>query len=280
MQLNLLSNKTIHSALTNLGPDSVVIDLSQEIANGMPVFFQHIPYNLTLNRRHSDPHAKPRDNDSSFVNEVITTSAHVGTHIDALGHFSANQCVHGGKPAQSIESRDGLTSLDATEISPIFSRAILLDIPKVKGVDVLEPAYEITIDDVKAGLELANTTVQKGDAILFRTGWAKYWALDQDLYAGYLGGMPGPAIPAANWLLEQGANLMGSDTPAFECLPSPYGSVHALLLVDNAVHIIENLNLESAAQNNHLVFVLCATPLPLKGSSASPLRALAITYGK
>lgn len=276
--MNLMGSKSIYEAFSVIGPNSTVLDLSQEIANGMPVFFQHIPYNLTLNRRHSDPHSTPRTNDSSFVNEVITTSAHVGTHIDALGHFSANQCVHGGLAAQSIESRDGLTSLDATEIKPIFCRAILLDISRVKAVDVLEPAYEITVEDVKAALKLANTEVKAGDAILFRTGWAKYWDTDQSLYAGYKGGMPGPALPAANWLLQRGASLMGSDTPGFECLPSPNGSVHALLLVENAVHIIENLNLELAAKNNNLEFVLCALPLPLKGSSASPLRAIAITY--
>ena len=53
----------------------------------MPVYTPHVPYSLALHRRHGDPHPAKRRDGSSFANEIIITSGHSGTHIDALGHL-------------------------------------------------------------------------------------------------------------------------------------------------------------------------------------------------
>lgn len=88
--------------------------------------------------------------------------------------------------------------------------------------------------------------------------------------------MPGPGETATRWLVSHGATLLGSDTPGFECLPTPGVSVHALLLVDEGIHIMENLNLDEIARLRRPRVIFVALPLRLVGSTGSPIRPIAI----
>lgn len=261
--------------LSSLAPGARVYELSHAMASSMPVYHQHVPYSLALHRRHGDPHPIPRADGSSFSNEIIVTSGHSGTHIDALGHFSRNGCVHGGVRVSEIETRDGYRTHNAAEIPPIIQRAVILDVAAAKGVDVLAPREEISIADLQAALARTGASIRPGDAVLIRTGWAKHWT-DAELFIGKRGGMPGPGEQGARWLVDQGATLVGSDTPGFECLPTPGRSVHAMLLVDEGIHIIENLDLEKIAEAGKSSVVLVALPLRMTGSTGSPIRPIAI----
>jgi kynurenine formamidase len=250
-------------------------ELSHVMAPSMPVYHQHIPFSLALHRRHGDPHPAKRADGSSFANEVIVTSGHSGTHIDALGHFSRNGCLHGGVKVQDVETRDGYRDLSAAEIPPIIQSAVILDVARAKGVDCLNPAEEVSVADMEKALTVNGGVIQAGDAVLLRTGWTKHWQ-DAETFNGRRGGMPGPGEKAVRWLIDRGATLMGSDTPGFECLPTPGVSVHAILLVDEGIHIIENLNLEEVALQRHARVLLVALPLRLSGSTGSPIRPIAI----
>ncbi len=252
-----------------------VYELSHAMAPSMPVYHQHIPYSLALHRRHGDPHAVKRKDGSSFANEVIVTSGHSGTHIDALGHFSRNGCLHGGIKVSDVETRDGYRELNAADIPPIFQSAVVIDIPAAKRVDCLAPGEEISVSDIEKTLALTGVEIAAGDAALIRTGWSKHWS-DAETFIGRRGGMPGPGENAARWLVSRGVTLVGSDTPGFECLPPPGLSVHAIMLVDEGIHIMENLNLEEIvlARRPRVLFV--ALPLRLAGSTGSPIRPIAI----
>jgi kynurenine formamidase len=252
-----------------------VYELSHAMAPSMPVYHQHIPYSLALHRRHGDPHPQKRQDGSSFANEVIVTSGHSGTHIDALGHFSRNGCLHGGIKVSEVETRDGYRQLNAADIPPILQNAVVLDAAGAKGVDCLKPAEEISVEEIEKALDYAKAEIRPGDAVLIRTGWAKHWS-DPELFIGRKGGMPGPGEKAARWLVEHGATLVGSDTPGFECLPTPGVSVHAIMLVDQGIHIMENLNLEEIAPLRLSRVLFIALPLRLAGSTGSPIRPIAI----
>ncbi|MFZ5733304.1 MAG: cyclase family protein [Pseudomonadota bacterium] len=258
-----------------VGAGAKVYELSHAMAPSMPVYHQHIPFSLALHRRHGDPHPSPRVDGSSFANEVIVTSGHSGTHIDALGHFSRNGCLHGGVKVSDVETRDGYRELNAADIPPILQRAVVIDVAGAKGVDCLKPAEEISVDDLKRALDHSKSEIKPGDAVLVRTGWAKHWT-DNETFIGRKGGMPGPGEQGARWLVERGARLVGSDTPGFECLPTPGVSVHAIMLVDEGIHIIENLNLEDIAKQRKPHVLFMALPLRLSGSTGSPIRPVAI----
>jgi len=252
-----------------------IYELSHAMAPSMPVYHQHIPYSLALHRRHGDPHAVERKDGSSFANEVIVTSGHSGTHIDALGHFSRNGCLHGGIKVSDIETRDGYRELNAADIPPIFQSAVVVDVAAARGVDCLGPAEEVSVSDIEKALAISGGEIRTGDALLIRTGWSKHWS-DAETFIGRRGGMPGPGEKAARWLVSRGVTLVGSDTPGFECLPPPALSVHAIMLVDEGIHIMENLNLEEIALTRSPRILFVALPLRLAGSTGSPIRPIAI----
>jgi kynurenine formamidase len=250
-------------------------DLSHAIAPGIPVYGPHAPYTITPHRRHADPHATPRAGASSFANEVLVTSSHIATHVDAIGHFSRDGLVRGGCPAEDIETHAGLTRLDATEIAPYWRRGVLLDVPSFRGVSALGGAEAITADELVAVADAQGVAVRAGDVVLVRTGWAQHWS-DPVRFNNVGGGYPGPDDSAAHWLVGQDVHSVGSDTAAFECIPSPGDSVHAILLVDHGVHIIENLNLEQLASEAVHEFLFVALPLRIAGATGSPLRPIAM----
>jgi kynurenine formamidase len=261
--------------LAAIAEGAKVYELSHAMAPSMPVYHQHVPYSLALHRRHGDPHPVKRKDGSSFANEIIVTSGHSGTHIDALGHFSRNGCLHGGIKVSEIETRDGYRELNAADIPPILQSAVVLDIAAAKGVDCMQPAEEILVSDIEKALALTGAEVRAGDAVLIRTGWSKHWS-DAASFNGLRGGMPGPGEKAARWLVSHGVTLVGSDTPGFECLPPPGPSVHAIMLVDEGIHIMENLNLEDIAPTRSPRILFVALPLRLAGSTGSPIRPIAI----
>ena len=141
--------------LSSVAAGAQLYELSHAMAPSMPVYHQHIPFSLALHRRHGDPHPAKREDGSSFANEVIVTSGHSGTHIDALGHFSRNGCLHGGIHVADVETRDGYREHSVADIPPILQGAVVLDVAAAKGVDCLAPAQEITVADVEAALALS-----------------------------------------------------------------------------------------------------------------------------
>ncbi len=56
----------------------------------------------------------------------------------------------------------------------IFTRGILVDMPRLKGVPYLEPGTRIYVDDLEAWEKKAGVKVSAGDALFVRTGrWTR-----------------------------------------------------------------------------------------------------------
>ena len=89
-------------------------------------------------------------------------------------------------------------------------------------------------------------------------------------------GCPGLDGDGARWLLARGVRLTGNDTAYFEVYPRGQDNVHALLIADHGVQIIENLNLERLAADRVHQFLFVALPLPLVGATGSPIRPVAV----
>jgi len=120
-------------------------ELSHAMAPSMPVYHQHIPFSLALHRRHGDPHPVKREDGSSFANEVIVTSGHSGTHIDALGHFSRNGCLHGGRDVSEVETRDGMRELNAADIPPSLQPAVVLDVAAARNAGATDADVQLAV---------------------------------------------------------------------------------------------------------------------------------------
>jgi parallel beta-helix repeat protein len=86
---------------------------------------------------------------------------------------------------------------------------------------------------------------------------------------------PGPGIEGARWLSSRQVFAVGSDTVVFEKTPNPAMPVHAHLLVESGIHIIEVVNLEELARESVHEFVFVAAPMNIRGATGAPLRPLA-----
>ena len=152
---------------------------------------------------------------------------------------------------------------------------MLIDIARAQGVDVLPGDFVVTPEH----LESAGADIRPGDVVLLRTGWARYWDDPRQFVTAGSGSQvvgPGPERPAAEWLSERRVFAAGSDTIAFEHMPSPQMAVHVHLLVERGIHIIENLNLDQMARDQVHEFLFIAAPLKIRGGTGSPIRPLAI----
>ncbi len=249
-----------------------VYDLAQPYFVGMPHHPSHPPYLFSLVKKHGDFVSPVR---GSSASEAIALGGHVGTHVDALCHFSRDGKLHDGASAADVQSyAKGLERLSVDAMPPLIGRGILLDIPPLAGEEILPPDFTVTPEHLDAACLLQQVTVQPGDIVLIRTGWARYWS-DAARYIHEVRG-PGPEEPAARWLGSRGVIAAGSDTVAFERVPNPNMPVHLHLLVERGIYIIEALNLEQLAAEKVFEFLFLAAPLKLTGGTGSPIRPLAL----
>lgn len=183
-----------------------------------------------------------------FVDEIIHFWPGVGTHIDGFGHVARGESFYNGNPLPSVVAHDGLRKFGVEGIPPIVTRAVLFDVPALKGVDVLEPGYAITEADLREVQERAGVRFEAGDAALVRTGWIRNWAAGGPKYTE---SNPGLGKAAARYLAEAGAVLVASDQGQSEVLPfedeNECFPVHQILLVDYGVYQIQNISLEEMA---------------------------------
>ena len=191
-------------------------------------------------------------------------SGHTGTHIDALNHFSCMGKFFDGHEIQSVQSYGGgVRHLAVDSIEPIARRAVLLDIACEQKVSALEPDAVITAEQ----LDACNADIHPGDIVLIRTGWGQLFR-DPAKYASALK-MPGVELDGAKWLSERKPFAVGSDTLAFEHMPSPKMAVHIHLLVETGIHIIENLNLETLSRDKVREFFFVGAPLKIEGGTGA-----------
>jgi kynurenine formamidase len=201
--------------------------------------------------------------------DAIALGTHVGTHIDALSHFSCNGVCFGGR-AVDHSFEHGMTELGVDQIAPIVRRGVLLDVAGTQSVDALPPDFEITPHHLERARKV---DIHPGDVALIRTGWARFFA-DARRYINQTV-CPGPAIEGARWLSSLGIFAAGSDTVAFEKSPDSAMPVHMHLLVESGIHIIEVLNLEEMARDGVSEFLFVAAPMNIRGATGAPVRPLA-----
>ncbi|WAH37130.1 cyclase family protein [Alicyclobacillus dauci] len=257
---------------------SKIYELGHSLERDMPVYPAHPPFFMTLNNRHGDIEL---DCGYGSSNELVVMSGHHSTHIDALAHVSDYGKLYGGLEASDVQRGEhfkrGFRSLGVETIPPIFKRGIMLDIPRLRGKDVLDPAEAITAEDLERAATQQRVSIQPGDCVLIRTGWGRYWN-DAPTFNGGRGGVPGPDIGAAEWLAKHQVFLTGADTVAYERrAPEIEGlPIHQFLIAKNGIYLIECLNLEELASAQVDEFLFVSLPLRLTGATGSPIRPVAI----
>ncbi len=99
------------------------------------------------------------------------------THLDALAHINDNGTFYNGykpDPAEVQKANRHFKNSIHNLKSGIFTRGVLIDIPRLKGVPYLEQGTPIYVEDLEAWEKQAGVKVGPGDALFVRTGvWAR-----------------------------------------------------------------------------------------------------------
>jgi kynurenine formamidase len=205
------------------------------------------------------------------------------THLDSLAHINENGVFYNGytPDADSVmKNRHSKNSIHNVK-NGIFTRGILIDIPRLKGVPYLEPGTPIYVEDLEAWEKRAGVKVSAGDALFVRTGvWARRKASGPWLRGRAEGGRSAGLDPSViPWLKQRDVALLGSDHPQYVSPSNLRGAVHDFALVHLGVHLFDNCDLEAlgdaAAARNRWEFLLTAAPLPIPGGTGSPLNPIA-----
>src|SRR5262249_31262520 len=145
----------------------------------------------------------------------------------------------------------------------LVNRGVLLDVASFvqRNLSPLPADFEITAKHLKDTARAQDVRLERGDTVLIRTGWGKFFTDDPDLYKGQFS--PGPSVGGAQFLIDHGARVVGDDTLTFEKRPPVIFSptfqvfpVHMQVIADHGINIIENFFLEELAAAQVYEFLL------------------------
>lgn len=273
--------KQLHSVRSG-----TVYDLCSGWWPGMPIAPAHPPmqvqtYRTPWGMRAEKVFAFSGDNqvNYAFISEVVSTTMHAGTHVDALCHVTdgADDAWYGDHAARDNLGDAGALRDDATQLPPMLARGVLLDIPTTLGTSALPDGYPVGEADLRASCERQGIVLQQGDVVLIRTGFMRDWP-DPDRMSSAR--QPGLSLDGATWLRQFGPALIGADNTSLEVAPSGYPGepqpVHRYLIRQQGIPILEWVYLEDLACAGATEFLFVCAPLPIRGATGSLVRPLAV----
>src|SRR6201987_3286176 len=130
-----------------------IYDVSHEISMGAPFMVPNqTPFLLSIWASWRDSIKRRRalgaTNDAGANVERIEMTAHVGTHIDALGHFSKGDRLYNGLSAADTVTDWGLERLGMDQAPPMIPRGVLLDVAAADGGQHLNPGRVVTLEEL------------------------------------------------------------------------------------------------------------------------------------
>ena len=258
---------------------------------------------VTVNLQHFVEWQPSRDNWRMAPAERWHTSAgldawsfatHEGTlsHMDALCHYwgakdspstrtpGSAPVIFNGYPFE-VDKKDGCRNLSIDKMGNAYvTRGVLVDIPRLRGVNWLEPTTPIFVSDLEEWEQFAKVRVAPGDVLLVRTGrWALRDAKGPWAYDSGGAGLHASVLP---WLHARGVSLLVGDAvndvqpSGVEGINRPIHQmgmvVMGLVFVDNGY--LEDVAREAAARRRWEFMVTWQT-WASSGGTASPWNALA-----
>lgn len=264
-----------------------VFDLSSGWWPGMPVATAHPPFQISTYRTPSGMRSQqafafaPGTNavNYAFISEVVSTTTHAGTHLDALCHVTCgeNDTWHGGYSANEYLGDSGALRDDASQLPPVIARGVLLDVARALGKPKLPAAFPVGPAELRQACQAQRLDLRGGDVVLIRTGMMGAWP---DPVLMTQAEQPGLSLEGARWLQEHTPAIVGADNTSVEVAPSGYDGdpqpVHRFLLRDHGILLLEWVYLEDLAAAGVSEFLFIAVPLPITGATGSLVRPLAV----
>jgi kynurenine formamidase len=224
-----------------------LIDLSQEIYQGMPVYPGHLKTVIWTHATHEET-ARSFEGGFSFVSSGLLMSDHGPTHVDAIAH---------------LDPRDGAPTVDVMPLDTFYGPATCVD------VSHKAPHEYVSGAEMSAAEEAAGVPVEPGMILLIRTG-----AVDRlGGRAEYTNQYPGLDESAADWLRDRGVKAFGVDSPSPDNPVSKTYPVHMMCRAEGLTHFENLANLGRVVGRR---FVFIGFPLRIRAGTGSPVRAVGV----
>lgn len=233
-----------------------------------------------------DGRAQPLAGGMQYADDRIDVACHGTTHMDALDHAFAADTSWNGRTADS--DADGVHGADIAALSRkgIVGRAVLVDLARARGVDVVPMHTSITVADIQHALALQQVALKPGDTLLLRTGI--FTMFYDDGPARFYDDFAEPGLVyeprTVDFFREHDLAGLGSDTICNEeahssTTPAAF-PLHVLLQRNLGVIFHEALWLEDlaaycASEQRYSSFYIAA-PLHIVGGSGAPMNPIAI----
>jgi kynurenine formamidase len=225
-----------------------IIDLSQEIFAGMPVFPGLPEVEISVHASHEEWDGIT---DSDVVSPAVNRlqmSEHTGTHVDAFNHM-----------ARQYRGQ----SIDNMPLTTFYTEGICLDLSHKGLRELIEPA------DLEGALAAAGLEIRQGDTVLLYTNHYRRAYGTEDWPHG-----PGISGEAARWLGGQGIVAFGVETMSPGVRKVSNKEVHQICGELGFTHYENLVNLHQLAGRGRFRFI--GLPLKIRGGTGSPVRAVAV----
>ncbi len=225
-----------------------IIDLSQDIYEGMPVFKDLPQVKMSVHNTHEEW--------DGIVNSKIKTPAvhklelgeHTGTHVDAMNHM-----------AKEYQGQ----SIDTMPLSMFYTEGICLNLSHKKFRELIE------IEDLKNACIAQNLDIKKNDTVLIYTDHYRNAFRTENWGNG-----PGLSADAATWLGNKKISAFGVETMSPGVSGISNKKVHHICGALGFTHYENMINLYKLIGRGRFRFI--ALPLKIKGGTGSPVRAVAV----
>ena len=220
-----------------------VVDLSQPLSRESQLHPFFPPTQILRHILHADaPEGRP-----SFSAEIIVTSNHAATHVDAFGHYSK-----------------GGAAIAEMPLDTFCGEAICVDIRDYPG------GHDVSAAEVEKAVAESGQELREGDILLFCSDHYNRAAGTP----AFLDGFNGISAEAVHWMADRGAKIFGVETisPDLVYLTDEYPTHRAC--AERGLTHYENLNNLKDVVGKRFLFV--GLPLRLETAYGSPVRAAAI----
>lgn len=228
-----------------------IIDLSQEIFTGMPVFPGLPEVTITMHASHEQWDGITDSDVVSPAVNLLQFGEHTGTHVDALNHM-----------AREYRGQ----SIDTMPLEMFYTQGICLDLSH-KG-----PRQLIEVADLEGALSQAVLEIEPGDTVLIYTDhYRRTYGTDAWPHG------PGVSADAARWLGQRRIAAFGVETMSPGMRGVSNQEVHRICGQLGFTHYENLVNLHHLIGRGRFRFI--ALPLKIRGGTGSPVRAVAVFEG-
>jgi kynurenine formamidase len=228
--------------------------------------------------------AERSGSEPTFYTDFFGTDYHGKSvsHIDALCHVAYNGLLYNGRQGDETVNSTGSTFVPVSALANgVVGRGVLLDAPRARRVDWLEPPCALGAEDLDEIASTLGVEVRRGDVVLVRTGHVRRrqtlgpW--DPDVSSAGLG------VSSMRLLAGRQVALLGSDGDN-DSHPSPVAGIlhpiHILAMNAMGMCLLDNLDLEALSsaceQAGTFQFLLTVAPLTIPGGTGSPVNPIAV----